>query len=80
MIYSFFFLSFATNLDAQEILNDELKKKPCAKFPSGMCQFGAMCRFSHYLPAELAKLKQKGKHSKNLLDQSFLMNSKHFLF
>lgn len=48
-------------LAAEEILRDEQKKKPCAKFPIGNCQFGAMCRFSHYTPEELATINAKGK-------------------
>lgn len=50
------------NLGAEEILRDEQRKKPCAKFPNGMCQFGAMCRFSHYTPVEMAKIKEKGNN------------------
>ena len=80
-IYNWFnFVHFIKNLGAEEILTEEQKKKPCAKFPIGLCQFGAMCRFSHYSSAELAKIKQKGKHSEYLFGESLLMNSKQKIF
>ncbi|XP_031623178.1 zinc finger matrin-type protein 5 [Contarinia nasturtii] len=68
---------------AQEILRDEYKKKPCAKFPNGSCQFGASCRFSHYTPAQIEKVKEQAEierqqktsrqeskiYSKNMIDE-----------
>lgn len=54
-----FFLGYLF-LGAQEILKSEDGKKPCAKFPSGACRFGATCRFSHYTGVQLAKLRQQG--------------------
>lgn len=46
----------------KEILIAESKKKFCTKFQSGSCQFGALCRFSHYTPDELAEIQQRGTH------------------
>lgn len=45
---------------ARNILRDEANKKPCARFPSGQCQFGPLCRFSHYTPAQTLALRQQG--------------------
>lgn len=56
IIYSFYFFK-----GPREILEDEQKKRPCGKFSSGNCQFGATCRFSHYTPAQLAKIQERGR-------------------
>ncbi|CAG9789965.1 unnamed protein product [Diatraea saccharalis] len=51
--------------DPETILKEEAIKKPCLRFASGQCQFGAICRFSHYTREQLIELRQyvtsKGK-------------------
>lgn len=45
---------------AEEVLHEEIKKKPCAHYQTGHCQFGLTCRFSHYSPADLSRIQQIG--------------------
>lgn len=44
--------------DPETILAEESKKKPCTRFANGQCQFGSICRFSHYSQAEINALKE----------------------
>ncbi|CAB3245079.1 unnamed protein product [Arctia plantaginis] len=44
--------------DPETILAEESKKKPCARFASGQCQFGSICRFSHYTRDQLSSLRE----------------------
>ncbi|XP_026743521.1 zinc finger matrin-type protein 5-like [Trichoplusia ni] len=39
--------------DPETILAEESKKKPCSRFATGTCQFGSICRFSHYTQEQL---------------------------
>ncbi|XP_065347046.1 zinc finger matrin-type protein 5-like [Cloeon dipterum] len=44
---------YAQFKDPEVILREESQKKSCTRFMSGECQFGVLCRFSHYSPAQL---------------------------
>ncbi|KAJ2939101.1 hypothetical protein O0L34_g10289 [Tuta absoluta] len=44
--------------DPETILAEESVKKPCSRFPSGLCQFGSMCRFSHYTREQIDHLRE----------------------
>ncbi|XP_039761742.1 zinc finger matrin-type protein 5 [Pararge aegeria] len=39
--------------DPETILKEEGSKKPCSRFFSGDCHFGAICRYSHYTPDQI---------------------------
>ncbi|CAH0718470.1 unnamed protein product, partial [Brenthis ino] len=43
--------------DPETILKEESIKKPCIKFAKGECQFGGICRYSHYTAQELHELR-----------------------
>ncbi|RVE49461.1 hypothetical protein evm_005892 [Chilo suppressalis] len=43
--------------DPETILQEEATKKPCMRYATGQCQFGAICRFSHYTREELNQLR-----------------------
>ncbi|XP_063533597.1 zinc finger matrin-type protein 5 [Cydia strobilella] len=44
--------------EPKTILEEESMKKPCSRFLRGECQFGSICRFSHYFPEQLQMLKE----------------------
>lgn len=44
--------------DPETILAEESKKKPCLRFSKGECNFGGVCRFSHYTPEQLQTLRE----------------------
>ncbi|CAG4996286.1 unnamed protein product [Parnassius apollo] len=44
--------------DPSTILSEESNKKPCVRFARGECQFGGICRFSHYTQEQINTLKQ----------------------
>lgn len=48
-------------------MTNELQKKPCSHYLSGYCQFGALCRFSHFTREELDRLQQTGILIKDIL-------------
>lgn len=54
-------LDFLLIVVPKNILRDEFHKKPCAKFESGECRYGALCRFSHYTRDQLDTLRKQGK-------------------
>ncbi|XP_075987680.1 zinc finger matrin-type protein 5 [Anticarsia gemmatalis] len=43
--------------DAETILAEESRKKPCVRFANGQCQFGSICRFSHYTREQIQYLR-----------------------
>ncbi|XP_059480963.1 zinc finger matrin-type protein 5-like [Neocloeon triangulifer] len=45
--------------DLATILQEESAKRTCSRFANGDCQFGAMCRFSHYSPGQLQFFRQQ---------------------
>lgn len=47
--------------DPETILAEEAYKKPCNRFASGQCQFGGICRYSHYTRQEIDTLREYGK-------------------
>lgn len=48
---------------AKEVYEEERQKDPCRKFlMQNMCPFGDNCRYSHYHPHELERLRQEGKN------------------
>ncbi|XP_053620867.1 zinc finger matrin-type protein 5 [Plodia interpunctella] len=44
--------------DHETILEEEQKKKPCIRFTRGECQFGAICRYSHYTQEQLHEMRE----------------------
>lgn len=44
--------------DAETIVEEESKKKPCSRFANGTCLFGNICRYSHYSKEHLDALKE----------------------
>lgn len=44
--------------DAETILKEESVKKPCSRFASGQCQFGSICRYSHYTMEQIQALRE----------------------
>lgn len=56
-----FCLIFFSIVVPKNILRDEFHKKPCVKFESGECRYGALCRFSHYTRAQLETIRKQGK-------------------
>lgn len=47
---------------AKEIYEEEIAKDPCRKhLMQNMCPFGDNCKFSHYHPADLERLRLSGK-------------------
>ncbi|XP_049882379.1 zinc finger matrin-type protein 5 [Pectinophora gossypiella] len=44
--------------DPETILAEESRKKPCSRFPNNQCQFGAICRFSHYTRDQIDQLRE----------------------
>ncbi|KAI8433753.1 hypothetical protein MSG28_015731 [Choristoneura fumiferana] len=42
--------------DPEVILAEESQKKPCGRFARGECQFGSICRFSHYTREQIQQL------------------------
>lgn len=43
----------------KSILEEESSKKPCSWFQTASCQYGQLCRFSHYTPDQLGYLQQQ---------------------
>ncbi|KAM3968734.1 zinc finger matrin-type protein 5 [Aphomia sociella] len=43
--------------DPESILAEETLKKPCLRFTKGECQFGGICRYSHYTREQIQSLK-----------------------
>lgn len=48
--------------DPETILAEESKKKPCTRFANGQCQFGSICRFSHYSRDQLNSFREWGMY------------------
>lgn len=46
---------------AEEILKEERQKTICTRFLSNRCNFGSICRFSHYSRHEIEGLQHEGK-------------------
>ncbi|XP_013145510.1 PREDICTED: zinc finger matrin-type protein 5 [Papilio polytes] len=44
--------------DAATILKEESYKKPCLRFLKGECNFGGICRFSHYTQEQIEALRE----------------------
>ncbi|XP_060808060.1 zinc finger matrin-type protein 5 [Amyelois transitella] len=44
--------------DPETILAEEQKKKPCLRFARGECQFGGICRYSHYTQEQINQLRE----------------------
>ncbi|XP_026484137.1 uncharacterized protein LOC113392074 [Vanessa tameamea] len=43
--------------DPETILQEESMKKPCTRFARGECQFGGICRYSHYTQEQIMNLR-----------------------
>ncbi|KAL0810384.1 hypothetical protein ABMA28_010529 [Loxostege sticticalis] len=52
--------------DPETILAEEAYKKPCNRFASGQCQFGGICRYSHYTRQEIDTLREYVASKKNM--------------
>ncbi|XP_041985805.1 zinc finger matrin-type protein 5 [Aricia agestis] len=52
--------------DPETILKEESAKKPCSRHMRGECQFGSICRFSHYTKEQLYELQQLVSAKKKL--------------
>ncbi|KAJ0170547.1 hypothetical protein K1T71_013918 [Dendrolimus kikuchii] len=44
--------------DPETILLEESSKRPCSRFANGTCQFGNICRYSHYNREQLDALRR----------------------
>ncbi|XP_059045906.1 zinc finger matrin-type protein 5 [Achroia grisella] len=44
--------------DPETILAEESTKKPCLRFAKGECQFGGICRYSHYSKEQIESLRE----------------------
>ncbi|XP_023943609.2 zinc finger matrin-type protein 5 isoform X2 [Bicyclus anynana] len=56
--------------DPETILKEESCKKPCTRFPRGECNFGGICRFSHYTPEQINALRDYVASKYNNLNEA----------
>ncbi|XP_045781011.1 zinc finger matrin-type protein 5 [Maniola jurtina] len=56
--------------DPETILKEEGNKKPCHRFLRGECNFGAICKYSHYTPDQIASMREYVTAKNNLTDSA----------